>query len=209
MEKKSRVYVVDDDPDVRQALVRLLRTNGHDAIAFASAMAFMDFQLSRASACLVLDMKMPNMSGLELQDQMVEKGISVPIIFITAHGTIPDTVKALKAGAVDFLEKPFEEKQLLEGIFPSHRNTSGFIGKEPAAKKTSCQTGYVDTERTRSFSSRGTRDAEQTNCLRSRDNRRDRQGASGRLNIQKMGAESLADLVRFAEKLGTLSSSTS
>ena len=110
------VYVVDDDPSVRTALERLLRSSGYEIKAFASALEFMDHNPSHVPGCLVLDIQMPKLSGLELQDRLAEKEIFLPIIFITAHGTVPDSVRALKAGAMDFLEKPFKENELLETV---------------------------------------------------------------------------------------------
>ena len=115
-EEKPVVYVVDDDPSVRKALERLLRSAGHGAKTFASALEFLDFTHPDAPGCLVLDIKMPGLSGLELQDRLRQKGISFPIIFITGHGTVPTSVRALKAGAMDFLQKPFEDRELLEAV---------------------------------------------------------------------------------------------
>ena len=109
-EEKPVVYVVDDDPSVRKALERLLRSAGHDAKTFASALEFLDFGHPDAPGCLVLDIKMPKLSGLELQDRLADKGISFPIIFITGHGTVPASVRAFKAGAMDFLQKPFRRQ---------------------------------------------------------------------------------------------------
>jgi DNA-binding NtrC family response regulator len=97
-EEEPVVYVVDDDPSVRKTLERLLRSAGHEAKTFASAIEFLDFTYPDTPGCLILDIKMPTLSGLELQDRLVEKGISFPIIFITGHGTIPSSVRAFKAG---------------------------------------------------------------------------------------------------------------
>jgi FixJ family two-component response regulator len=102
-EEKPVFYVVDDDPSVRKALERLLRSAGHEAMTFASAFEFLEFSHPDAPGCPVLDIKMPRLSGLELQDRLTEKGISFPIIFITGHGTVPASVRALKASAMDFL----------------------------------------------------------------------------------------------------------
>jgi FixJ family two-component response regulator len=110
------VYVVDDDPSVRKALERLLRSGGYETKTFASAPEFLDYNPPHVPGCLVLDIQMPDLSGLELQDRLAEKEIFLPIIFITAHGTVPDSVRALKAGAMDFLEKPFKENELLETV---------------------------------------------------------------------------------------------
>jgi FixJ family two-component response regulator len=115
-DKKPLIYVVDDDPSVRKALERLLRSVGYDVKAFASALEFMDFAHPDVPGCLVLDIKMPELGGLELQEQLMKKDISIPVIFITGHGTVPDSVRAMKGGAVDFLQKPFKENELLDAV---------------------------------------------------------------------------------------------
>ena len=91
-EDKAVVYVVDDDPSVRKALERLLRSAGYNAMTFASAPEFLDFTCPDRPGCLILDIKMPQLSGLDLQERLSEKGLSLPIIFITGHGTVPASV---------------------------------------------------------------------------------------------------------------------
>jgi len=110
------VFVVDDDSLVRDSLKRLVRSVGLQAETFPSAQAFLDTELPDKSGCLVLDIRMPGLSGLDLQDELVKRGISIPIIFITGHGTVPMSIRAMKAGAVDFLQKPFEDQELLDII---------------------------------------------------------------------------------------------
>lgn len=99
------MYIVDDDPDVRDALSSLLRTNGRDVRLFRSGAEFLSFERLDTVACLILDLKMPGMNGLEVQ-RIISAQISIPIIFITGRGDIPSTVKAMQGGAVDFLTKP-------------------------------------------------------------------------------------------------------
>jgi len=204
-EETPLVYVVDDDPSIRKALERLLRSAGYEAMTFASALEFMEFDHPDVPGCLVLDIKMPEVSGLELQDRMAEKGIFIPIIFITGHGTVPDSVRAMKAGAMDFLQKPFKDDELLDMVsqgIQRHRRMQ--------QKKRQMHTlrARLDT-------------------LTPREREVFRLVVSGMLNkqvaydlgitektikvhraqvMQKMGAQSLADLVRFAEKLGIHSS---
>lgn len=115
-ESAPLVYIVDDDPSVRRALVRLIRAAGFDVTAFASAQEFLSAPLAERPCCLVLDVRLPGVSGLELQEQLASSGRHLPIIFITGHGDIPMSVRAMKAGAIDFLVKPFHEKELLEAI---------------------------------------------------------------------------------------------
>jgi FixJ family two-component response regulator len=112
------VFLVDDDASVRKALTRLVRSAGYDAEAFASARDFLDNSRLgvRGAACLVLDVRMPGLSGLDLQDELQAANTPLPIIFITGHGDIPMSVKAMKAGAVDFLPKPVKDKDLLRAI---------------------------------------------------------------------------------------------
>jgi FixJ family two-component response regulator len=110
------VYVVDDDESVRRSLARLLRAAGRTAETFPSAQAFLDRELPDRTACLVLDVRLPGLSGLDLQGALARAGRIVPIVFITGHGNVPMSVQAMKDGAVDFLQKPFDEAALLAAI---------------------------------------------------------------------------------------------
>ena len=113
---EGTVFVVDDDPDIRKALTRLCRSAGLHAVPFASAREFLDSGTSESPACLVLDVRLPGLSGLDLQSEMAARNIHTPIVFITGHGDIPMSVRAMKAGAVDFLTKPFKDKNLIAVI---------------------------------------------------------------------------------------------
>ena len=199
------VYVVDDDPSVRRAMERLLRSAGYGTKTFASASEFLDFNCLDAPGCLVLDIRMPKLSGLELQDRLAEKGVSLPIVFITGHGTVPRSVKAFKAGALDFLQKPFEDGELLDAV-------SRGIEKHCRLRQEQSELKVLRTR---------------LDTLTPREREVFALVASGMLNkriafelgtaektikvhrarvMEKMGAQSLADLVRFAEKLGIRSS---
>jgi len=117
MTEKNTVFLVDDDASVRRALTRLIRSAGYDVHAFASARDFLDSDpRSEDIACLVLDVRMPGLSGMDLQRELQSAKAILPIIFITGHGDIPMGVKAMKEGAVDFLPKPVKDEVLLEGI---------------------------------------------------------------------------------------------
>ncbi len=110
------VFVVDDDELIRDSLEQLVKSVGLKVETFPSAQAFLDTDLPNKPGCLVLDIRMPGMSGLDLQDELEKRDFSIPIIFITGHGTVPMSVRAMKAGAVDFLQKPFEDQELLDTI---------------------------------------------------------------------------------------------
>jgi FixJ family two-component response regulator len=110
------VFVVDDDLSVREALSSLIRSVGLRVETFASAQEFLQFKRPDAPACLVLDVRMPGQSGLELQRELSQAGGGIPVIFVTGHGDIPMTVRAMKAGALDFLPKPFRDQELLDAI---------------------------------------------------------------------------------------------
>ena len=110
------VYIVDDDELIRDSLKVLVKSVGLHAEAFSSAQLFLDAKLPDRPGCLVLDIRMPGLGGLDLQSELQKKGVSIPIIFITGHGTVPMSVRAMKAGAVDFLQKPFEDQELLDAI---------------------------------------------------------------------------------------------
>jgi FixJ family two-component response regulator len=110
------VYVVDDDPSVRKSLERLFRSVGHECFSFSASTEFLGSKRRDAPACLVLDVRLPGLSGLDLQRQMAEADVLIPIIFLTGHGDVPLSVRAMKAGAVDFLTKPFHEQELLDAV---------------------------------------------------------------------------------------------
>ena len=110
------VFVVDDDPSIREALSSLIRSVGLQAQTFASAAEFLRDRRPDAAACLVLDVRLEGVSGLELQRKLDEAGDRIPIVFITGHGDIPMSVQAMKAGAVEFLSKPFRDQDLLDAI---------------------------------------------------------------------------------------------
>jgi FixJ family two-component response regulator len=110
------VFVVDDDPSIRDALTSLIRSVGLHVETFGSAQAFLRHPRPDASGCLVLDVRLPGLSGLDLQRELAAAEMTMPIIFITGHGDIPMTVQAMKAGAVEFLTKPFRDQELLDAI---------------------------------------------------------------------------------------------
>jgi len=116
LEAQAIVFVVDDDPSVREALERLIRSAGLRVEAFRSAEEFLKRPRADAPSCLVLDVRLPDLSGLDLQRRMVDANNEIPIVFITGHGDIPTTVRAMKAGAIEFLTKPLVEGDLLESI---------------------------------------------------------------------------------------------
>lgn len=195
------VYVVDDDPSVGKALERLIRSAGYDVRTFTSAVDFLDCIHPEAPACLILDVNMPALNGLELQEYLAENEISLPIVFISGHGTVPISVKAMKAGATDFLPKPFTDTDLLGAI-------SEAVEADRRAKQ--------DREQQRDL-------LERSATLTPREREVFQLVAVGMLNKQiayqlgtvektvkvhrarvmaKMGAQSVADLVRLADRLG-------
>ncbi len=117
--RRPIIYIVDDDLSVRRALGLLLKSHGFKVQAFTRAAEFLEFKRLKSPACLILDIRLPGINGLALQEVMKSRGISIPVIFITGHGDIPMSVKAMKAGAVDFLSKPVTEKKLLNAITPA------------------------------------------------------------------------------------------
>ena len=118
MEKREApiVYVVDDDADVRDGLMALFESVGLRCEVFSLATQFLTRKAPEVVSCLVLDVRLPGLSGLDVQAQLAEAEISIPVVFITGHGDIPMTVKAMKAGAVEFLTKPFREQELLDAV---------------------------------------------------------------------------------------------
>jgi FixJ family two-component response regulator len=132
-ERPGTVFVVDDDLSVRRGLERLLRAVGHRVESFASAREFLERRSNERPACLVLDVRMPGQTGLDLRDELQAAGCRIPVIFITGHGDIPMAVQAMKAGAADFLTKPFDEDVLLHAVDRAlARDHAGDGGRPPA-----------------------------------------------------------------------------
>jgi FixJ family two-component response regulator len=115
-EPQSVVFVVDDDASVRDAMQRLFLSVGLQAEVFASAAEFLRSKLADVPCCLVLDVRLPGLSGLDFQTELAKANIQVPIVFMTGHGDIPMTVKAMKAGAIEFLPKPFRDQDMLDAV---------------------------------------------------------------------------------------------
>jgi FixJ family two-component response regulator len=112
----ATVFIVDDDDRMRAATQRLLKTVGLWSESFATPQEFLLHKLPDVASCLILDVRLPGMSGLDVQRKLIEAGVQIPIIFITSHGDIPMTVKAMKCGAVEFLTKPFRDQDLIDAI---------------------------------------------------------------------------------------------
>jgi FixJ family two-component response regulator len=116
-EDRPAVFVIDDDPSIRRSLDTLLRSVALDVHLFSSAQEFMHAKRPETPGCLVLDIRLPGMSGLAFQEELAKAGVALPIIFITGHGDVPMTVRAMKAGAAEFLTKPFDDQVLLDAIY--------------------------------------------------------------------------------------------
>ena len=195
------VFIVDDDLSVRRSTERLIQSAGLKVQTFTSAKEFLANARFEGPACLVLDVRMPGLSGMDLQRELKQAGIHIPIIFITGHGDIPMSVRAMKAGAVEFLTKPFRSRSLLDAVRAA-------IERDRSAHKERSETGEL---------------RERYEQLTPREREVMALVATGLLNkqvagelattertikfhrahiMQKMRAESLADLVRMTEKLG-------
>lgn len=201
MADPATVFVVDDDPGVLKALTRLLRSAGYCVAAFASPQAFLEDHDAAVPGCIVLDVAMPGINGLELQQRLARDGSCRAIVFISGQGDVPRSVQAMKAGAVDFLMKPFNDAQLLQAVDVA-------ISRGRAARLASDELKQVE-QRLTSLTSREREVFEhviagQLNKLIATDlGTVEKTVKVHRARVMhKMGAASLADLVRMAEKMG-------
>jgi len=140
------VFVVDDDEAVRDALGMLFRTAGLRVESFASAASFLERRIPDRACCLVLDIRMPEITGMALHEELLRRGARIPVIFITGHGDIPMAVAAVKKGAHDFIEKPFDESRLLEQVLDAI--------DRPAARQEAAKPGAAGAERLAQLSDR-------------------------------------------------------
>ncbi len=199
-ELNSTVFVVDDDLSIRTALKSLIRSVGLNVETFASCQEFLKFSRQEVPSCLVLDVRLPGMSGLDFQRELINMNVRLPVIFITAHGDIPMSVRAMKAGAVEFLPKPFRDQDLIDAI---HLSLERDRIRQNAENEVSELKARLETLTVRERELLPL-------VISGRPNKQiaDTIGTSEvtvkahRSNVmRKMQAESLADLVRIADRL--------
>ncbi|MCP4676200.1 MAG: response regulator transcription factor [Deltaproteobacteria bacterium] len=195
------VYVVDDDASMRNGLSRLLRSARMQVETFEDPRVFLNQKCSEGPACLLLDMMMPGLSGLDVQAELKAISSRIPIIFITGHGTVPTSVQALKEGAVDFMEKPFEDETLLTAVrraLSRHLDELAHDEENSDARQNFATLTSREQE-VMALTVKGFRNKEIANLLKIAE--KTVKVHRGRV-MDKMMADSLADLVRTAERAG-------
>ena len=200
-EAESIVFIIDDDSLYRASTERLVRSAGFSVESFQSAADFLNSRRPNVPSCLVLDVRLPGSSGLDLQRELAEAGVHLPIIFVTGHGDIPMSVQAMKAGAVEFLTKPFRDQTLLDAIRQA-------IERDRVARQQRAR----NADLRRRYESLGPREREVLKCVVSgmlNKQIADELGATERTIkfhrghiMRKMQVRSLAELVRLAQALG-------
>ena len=197
----SLVYVVDDDAAVCDSLRMLLRSVGLRPETFQSAQEFLDGFDPESHACLVADIRMPGMSGLDLQDELAKRDVRIPIVFITGHGDVPMAVRAMKAGALDFIQKPFRDQDLLDRVNQALSVDSERLQSDEEQSCLESMLGTL-TAREREVMQRVVDgDANKVIAMDLGVSQRTVEIHRARV-MEKMGARSLAQLVRMASKAG-------
>ena len=202
-ETRPTIFIVDDDPSVRDPMVLMLKSVGFNVKTFVSAQDFLNAILHQQGlTCLILDMRMPGMSGLDLQEKLVSEKTPLPVIFIPGPGTVPMSVRAMKAGAVDFLQKPFEEQDLLDAINRAITQQRERKSRKDEADELQQRVKALTPRESEVFSLLVTGMANKEIAYKLGTSERTVKAHRAQI-MEKMNAGSLADLVRFAEKLKT------
>jgi len=201
-ETKPTIFIVDDDPSVRESTKLMLEGVGFNVKTFASAQDFISAKLQEGLGCLILDVRMPGISGLDLQEKLVSAESPLPVIFITGHGTVPMSVRAMKAGAVDFLQKPFEEQDLLDAINRAITQQREKKSKKDEEDELQQRLKALTSREYEVFSLLVTGMANKEIAYKLGTSERTVKAHRAQI-MEKMKAGSFADLVRFAEKLKT------
>ena len=196
-ERPPLVYVVEDDDALRDSLCWLIESAGYRVAAFSSAEHFLAYVEPGTGACVVLDVRMPGMNGLELQERLIKRQLHVPVIFITGHGDVPMAVHAIKRGAIDFLEKPFQDHELLARISGAARSDQGALKGRARQRLMTSQLTTL-SQREREVMERVV-DGKPNKCIA------DELGISIKTveahrsrMMRKLGANSIAELVRLS-----------
>jgi RNA polymerase sigma factor (sigma-70 family) len=201
-ETKPTIFIVDDDPSVRESTELMLKSVGFNVKTFVSAQDFLKANVQEGLGCLILDVRMPGMSGLDLQEKLVSAKKPLSVIFITGHGTVPMSVRAMKAGAIDFLQKPFDEQDLLDAINRAITQQRERKSKKDEADELQQRLKALTPREYEVFSLLVTGMANKEIAYKLGTSERTVKAHRAQI-MEKMNAGSLADLVRFAEKLKT------
>ena len=201
MTEKAVVYLLDDEPSMLRALSRLLRMHDFTVMAFESVAEFFDFQRDGAPACLVLDIQMPDLDGLEVQERLAETHDTIPIIFLTGRGDIPISVRAMKAGAEDFLTKPVDGEELVRAVNAALESARTKRAAEEEVAELRKRLDQL-TPRQREVFEYVIAGKMNKNIAAELGTGEQNVKIHRRRVMRKMGVKSLAELVRSAERLG-------
>ena len=195
------VFVIDDEPSVRRSLSRLLKAAGYDVEVFASAQDFLLHESDEELACLVLDVKMPGLNGLELQEALTAANRHVPIIFVTGHGDIPTSVRAMRGGATDFLSKPFDADNLIAAIERALETARKQLKEEAERREIEQRLAELTPREQEVLRHVITGELNKQIAANLGASEKTIKVHRGRV-MRKMQAHSVAELVRLCEKLG-------